>query len=105
MRRLLAGAMAAILAGLAPAHDVWIEPSANLVRAGDWVSLSLMLGNHGNGHRDFRLAGKVPSGEQSLLMVGPDGGRLDLTPTLLDVGYAPQEGYWTTRFQPTKPGL
>lgn len=104
MRRLPALA-SVLLVGPALAHDVWVESSANVVRAGDWLSLSLMLGNHGNEHRDFRLASKVAAGDQSLAVVGPDGKRLDLTPTLVDTGYAPQEGYWTARFQPTKPGL
>lgn len=94
-----------LLSGIASAHDIWIEPSTNVVRAGDWLSLSLMLGNHGNEHRDFRLAGKVSPGDGTLSVVGPDGRKLDLTPNLLDVGYTPQEGYWTTRFGPTKPGL
>lgn len=106
MRRLVTGIFAALLlVGIATAHDVWIEPSASFVRSGDWLRLSVMLGNHGNEHRDFRLAGKVAAGDQRLFVVGPDGKRLDLTPTLIDTGYAPQEGFWTARFQPASPGL
>ncbi len=99
------GALLLLAPSFASAHDVWIEPSASVVRAGDWLSLSLMLGNHGNEHRDFKVAGKVAAGDQSLAVIGPDAKRLDLTPSLVDTGYAPQEGYWTTRFQPSKPGL
>ncbi len=105
MRHLfLVAALAALAAG-AGAHDVWIEPGANLVRTGEPLALALMLGNHGNAHRDFRLAGKLAPGTQNLEIVGPKGERLDLTPTLLDTGYAPQEGFWLGRFAPSAPGL
>lgn len=95
----------ALLPLAASAHDIWIEPSGNLVRSGDWLSLSLMLGNHGNHHRDFRLASKVSAGDQNLSVYGPKGLKLDLTPSLIDNGYTPQEGFWSARFQPDAPGL
>jgi uncharacterized GH25 family protein len=47
------------LCSLALAHDTWIQTNTNLVRVGDAVSVDLMLGNHGNDHRDFKIAGKV----------------------------------------------
>jgi len=93
------------LSGAVLAHDIWIEPSCNVVRAGDWLRLSLMLGNHGNEHRDFKLASKVSAGDQNLSVVDPKGQKYDLTPTLIDGGYAPQEGFWTARCQPDAPGL
>ena len=87
------------------AHDIWIEASSSLIRTGDWVQLSLMLGNHGNEHRDFKLASKVTVGDQNLAVYDPKGAKLDLTSSLFDGGYTPQEGYWSTRFHPSKPGL
>jgi uncharacterized GH25 family protein len=45
-------------AGFAPAHDTWVQTNTNLVRTGDAVHIDLMLGNHGNDHRDFKLASK-----------------------------------------------
>lgn len=104
MKRLLLLSVLAV-ASFASAHDIWIEPTANIIRAGDWVGLSLMLGNHGNEHRDFRMAGKVAAGDQNLSIVAPDGKKLDITPNLLDTGYTPQDGFWTARFQATAPGL
>lgn len=87
------------------AHDIWLEPSTNLLRCGDWLQLSLMLGNHGNEHRDFRLASKVAAGRQNLRVYGPGKLDLDLTPDLIDNGYTPQEGFWSARFSPQAPGL
>jgi len=94
-----------VLVGSALAHDIWLEPNANLVRTGEWLRISLMLGNHGNQHRDFRLASKVSAGDQNLVLYGPDNARYDLTKSLIDNGLTPQEGYWSARYQPTAPGL
>ncbi|MDR3618525.1 MAG: DUF4198 domain-containing protein [Paludisphaera borealis] len=87
------------------AHDTWVQTNTNIVRAGDVVHVDLMLGNHGNEHRDFKLAGKLSLEGASLDVVGPDGTRYDLKDRLIDTGYTPQEGYWTTRFEPAQPGL
>lgn len=86
-------------------HDTWVQTNTNLVRDGDVVHVDLMLGNHGNEHRDFKLAGKLSLDGASLEVVDPDGKRYDLKDRLADTGYTPQEGYWTTRFEPAKPGL
>jgi uncharacterized GH25 family protein len=94
-----------IAAAAASAHDTWVQTNTNLVRSGDAVHIDLLLGNHGNDHRDFRLAGKVSLEDSSLEVIAPDGARFDLKPELTDTGYAPQEGFWTTRFTPAKPGL
>lgn len=101
----LATALLLSLPSLAFGHDVWIQTNTNLVRAGDVVLVDLMLGNHGNEHRDFKLAGKLPADGLDLEVVGPDGKRYDLKDRLVDVGYTPQEGYWAGRFEPVEPGL
>ncbi len=56
-------------------------------------------------HRDFKLAGKPTLDNTTLDVIGPDGNRLDLKPSLTDQGYAPKEGFWQARFEPAKPGL
>jgi uncharacterized GH25 family protein len=94
-----------ILGGRAPAHDTWVQANTNLVRAGDAVRIDLMLGNHGNDHRDFKLAGKVDLDGCTLAVVAPDGKSYDLKPRLSDTGYAPKEGYWTAKFVAGKQGL
>jgi uncharacterized GH25 family protein len=87
------------------AHDTWVQTNVNLIRVGDAVHIDLMLGNHGNEHRDFKLAGKVAIDASTLIVKGPDGKCYDLKDRLADTGYTPQEGFWTTRFEPTAPGL
>ena len=101
--------LALLLALATPAaalgHDTWVQTNTNLVRTGDAVHIDLMLGNHGNEHRDFKLAGKLSLEGATLEVIGPDGSRYDLKDRLIDTGYTPQEGYWTTRFEPAEPGL
>jgi uncharacterized GH25 family protein len=90
---------------VAPAHDAWVQTNTSVIRTGDVVHVDLLLGNHGNDHRDFRLAGKASVADASLEVIAPDGRRIDLKAALVDTGYAPQEGFWTARFVPAEPGL
>lgn len=94
-----------LLAGTALAHDRWVQTSANIVRSGDNVHIDLFLGNHGNDHRDFKIAGKTDLAGSTLQVVAPDGKRFDMKDKLIDLGYAPKEGFWTARFAATQPGL
>ena len=90
----------------AVAHDTWLEASPRLVRPDDVVHIGLFLGNHGNDHRDFKIAGKVGSlDEVQIEVVGPDGRKTDLVPDMVDIGSAPKEGYWSGRFAPAVEGL
>jgi uncharacterized GH25 family protein len=101
-------AAAALLHAAEPAsaHDTWVQVSSNVVRPDDVVHVDLMLGNHGNDHRDFKIAGKLGSLEgTTLAVVGPTGKRTDLMPNLVDLGYAPKEGFWSGRFVAAEEGL
>lgn len=89
----------------ASAHDSWVETNTNLVRSGDAIHIDLKLGNHGNDHRDFKLASKIDAKDCTLHVIAPDGKKYDLREGLSDVGYAPKEGYWTGRFVAAQPGL
>jgi uncharacterized GH25 family protein len=93
------------LVGASPAHDTWVQTNTNVVRVGDNVHIDLMLGNHGNGHRDFKLASKIDLAGCTLAVVAPDGKSYDLKDRLIDTGYTPKEGFWTVRFSGAKPGL
>lgn len=94
-----------IAASAASAHDTWVETNTSLVRAGDAVYIDLKLGNHGNDHRDFKLASKVSLESCTLDLIFPDGRKFDLLSELRDVGYAPNEGYWTAKFVPVGSGV
>jgi uncharacterized GH25 family protein len=87
------------------AHDTWLQTNTALVRSGDAVYIDYRLGNHGNEHRDFKIAGKPNLTGSRIVVVGPDGVTLDLKSEFTDRGYAPKEGFWTARFEPVKPGL
>src|SRR5581483_10432534 len=90
---------------MARAHDTWVQTNVNVVRAGDNVHIDLCLGNHGNNHRDFKLASKTDLAGCTLEVLAPDGKRYDLKDRLADIGYTPKEGFWTTRFAASQPGV
>lgn len=87
------------------AHDTWVQANTNVVRTGDAVHLDLMLGNHGNEHRDFKLAGKFPIEKCTFDVHGPEGKSFDLKDRAIDTGYAPNEGFWSAKFVAARSGL
>src|SRR5437660_12698227 len=96
-KQYLALVTALAFAAAAAAHDTWVQTNTNVVRAGDNVHIDLMLGNHGNDHRDFKLASKIDLAGTTLEVWGPDGKRFDLKDRLADTGYTPKE-----RFRPAR---
>lgn len=106
MNKLVLGLIVvAAFAGPAKAHDTWVQTNTNLIRSGDAVYVDLMLGNHGNEHRDFKLASKTTLDGAILKVNAPTGKSFDLKDRLSDVGYTPKEGFWSGRFAATEPGL
>lgn len=96
----------ACAAAVAQAHDTWVQTATIVARTADVVHVDLVLGNHGNDHRDFKIAGKLGSLDGATLAVlGPDGSSTDLVPALVDLGFAPKEGYWSARFVTADEGL
>ncbi|MCB9875857.1 MAG: DUF4198 domain-containing protein [Planctomycetaceae bacterium] len=91
--------------GPALAHDSWVETNSHLVRSGDAVHIDLKLGNHGNDHRDFKLASKIDAKDCAIQVLAPEGKKYDLRAGLSDLGYAPKEGYWSGKFVAAQPGL
>lgn len=87
------------------AHDTWLETNSSFVTLGDNVYVDLKLGNHGNDHRDFKLAGKVTLDSTQISIVEPGGDTIDLKPKLADLGLTTKEGYWTTKYVTKKAGL
>jgi uncharacterized GH25 family protein len=93
------------IAQTARAHDTWVQTNTSVIRTGDAVHVDLMLGNHGNEHRDFKLASKVGLEGCRLTIHDPKGRKYDVADRLADTGYTPKEGFWTTKFAATSPGL
>jgi uncharacterized GH25 family protein len=103
------GAMAVVIVLMAAvacrAHDTWVETNTNLIRTGDAIHVDLKLGNHGNEHRDFKLASKVKLEHVTVDVIAPGGEKYDIRERLVDTGYTPTEGYWTGKFVAGAPGL
>lgn len=105
-RAMLAIGLSVALFGAADAHDTWLQVSPRAVHPDDVVHVDLFLGNHGNEHRDFKIAGKLGSLEGVQVgVIGPDGRKTDLAADMVDLGYAPKEGFWSARFVPAVEGL
>lgn len=100
---LMAAALAT--ASTARAHDSWLETNTNVIRVHDTVRIDAMLGNHGNAHRDFKIAGKLSLDGTKISVIEPGGAATDLKPMLHDAGLAENEGFWTAQYRTPKAGL
>jgi uncharacterized GH25 family protein len=101
-RFLLTTALTALLALPAAAHDPWVQANTAVVRTGDAVHFDLMLGNHGNDHRDFKLASKLTADLiKTFDVIAPDGKAYDLKAGLIDQGTRRRRG--TTRPSSCRP--
>ncbi len=94
-----------VVASTASAHDVWLNTNTPIVRTGENVYVDLRLGNHGNHHRDFKLAGRIMLDWVSLDHIAPDGNRMDIKGKMFATASAEKEGYWTTPLAVSKPGV
>jgi uncharacterized GH25 family protein len=86
------------------AHDTWIETNTSLVRVGEVVHVDLKLGNHGNHHRDFLLAGRINPEWVTLEVASDQGKRESLREQLTPTAAAEKEGFWTTSYSPRSSG-
>lgn len=106
MQRLITTSLIVLcLTATATAHDTWVETNTNIVRTGDAIYTDLKLGNHGNHHRDFKLASKIGQEGLAWQVISPEGKEFDALSVAIDTGYAPKEGYWNAKYVADKPGL
>lgn len=100
-----------VLPGGAAAHDGWLQVYAPVVRVGQVAHVDLMLGNHANEHRSYRIAGKLDPDEVDVTVVGPGGDVRSLDDALFDAGEADAtpppgpKGYLSTAFVPRAEGI
>ena len=95
----------ATLPTFAAAHDTWVQSGPLVARYQDVVHIDLMLGNHGNKHRDFKLASKIALAPCTLELIAPDGSRTDLKPNIVDMGSAEKEGFWSAKTVADQKGI
>lgn len=95
----------ALLVSSVSAHDTWVQLNVARADASQPVFADLMLGNHGNNHRDFQLASTIPLEGSTLELVAPDGTKSDLKGRLIPTAAEEKEGYWSTLVTPAGPGL
>jgi uncharacterized GH25 family protein len=107
MKKQILFALALVLGTLniVKAHDTWVQTASLVNRQGEYVYVDLMLGNHGNDHRDFKLASKITLAPCTLELIAPDGKKSDLKPKVLDMGSADKEGFWTARYVADQAGV
>jgi uncharacterized GH25 family protein len=93
------------------AHDGWVEVPA-IVEKGQPVTIALMLGNHANEHRSYRLAGKWSPKYLKLMVIEPSGNVNDITASLVDLGEDDEKtgpkgpkGFHIAPFTPTAEGV
>jgi uncharacterized GH25 family protein len=94
-----------MITAAASAHDTWVEVNTSEVREGNIVYVDLKLGNHGNEHRDFKMHSLITLDKVKLAVKMPCGCTADIKPGLTATASEPKQGYWATRYTPTKPGL
>jgi uncharacterized GH25 family protein len=94
---LLATVLVALTSSWVRAHDTWVQSGPLVTRYQDVVHIDLMLGNHGNNHRDFKLASKITLAPCTLEIISPNGTRTDLKSKVVDMGSAEKEGFWTAK--------
>ena len=99
------------IAAAAYANDGWIEVPA-IVEKGQPLTIALMLGNHTNEHRSYRLAGKWNPKFAKLLVIEPSGNVNDLTASLIDLGEDDEQtgpkgpkGFHIAAFTPKTEGV
>ncbi|MCM2372149.1 DUF4198 domain-containing protein [Aporhodopirellula aestuarii] len=108
MNRNLVYLMPAIFLFLQPpgnAHDLWTQSNSAQVRTGEVVHVDLCLGNHGNHHRDFKLAGRISLDWIHSELISPDGTRVDLREGMTSNASAETEGCWTRPVIAELPGV
>lgn len=105
MKNLFTFVCASVIAVPVLAHDTWVEVNTPEVREGNVVHVDLKLGNHGNDHRDFKLHSLITLDHATLSVNMPCGCEVDLKPNLIGTAYEEKQGYWTTPYITTKPGL
>lgn len=115
LRKSIAGAaIAAVLAiGAtvpASAHDGWTQTNTPIAAPGQTTYVELMLGNHSNDHKSYRIAGQWSPDTTKVYVTTPAGVKADITGTRFYAGESATEtepavnNYFVASFKSAVPG-
>ncbi|RJX39459.1 DUF4198 domain-containing protein [Paenibacillus pinisoli] len=92
------------------AHDGWSQTNSPIVAPGQVSYVELMLGNHSNEHKSYRIAGQWSTDTSKVFVTTPGGVKSDITGTRFYTGEAATEtepavnNYFVASFKSNTPG-
>lgn len=73
------------------AHDGWSQTKSPIIAPGEVSYVELLLGNHSNGHKSYRIAGQWSPDSSKVYVTSPAGKKVDITSTRFYTGEAATE--------------
>ncbi|TNJ62257.1 DUF4198 domain-containing protein [Paenibacillus hemerocallicola] len=73
------------------AHDGWSQTKSPIIAPGEVSYVELLLGNHSNGHKSYRIAGQWSPDSSKVFVTPPSGKKADITSTRFYTGEAATE--------------
>jgi uncharacterized GH25 family protein len=70
------------------AHDGWSQTKAPIIAPGEVSYIELLLGNHSNEHKSYRIAGQWSPDSSKVFVTLPSGQKADITSTRFYTGEA-----------------
>ncbi|MBH5319100.1 DUF4198 domain-containing protein [Paenibacillus sp. GSMTC-2017] len=92
------------------AHDGWSQANSPIIAPGQVSYVELMLGNHSNEHKSYRIAGQWSADTSKVYVTTPAGVKSDITSTRFYTGEAATEAepalnnYFVASFKSNAPG-
>lgn len=68
------------------AHDGWSQTNTPIVSSGEVSYVELLLGNHSNEHKSYRIEGKWSTQTSKVYVTAPSGVKADISSTLFYTG-------------------
>src|SRR5690554_774720 len=73
------------------AHDGWSQTNSPIIAQGEVSYIDLLLGNHSNEHKSYRIAGQWSTDSSKVYVTTPAGQKADITSTRFYTGEAATE--------------
>ncbi len=92
------------------AHDGWSQTNTPIIASGEVSYVELLLGNHTNEHKSYRIDGKWSTQTSKVYVTSPSGAKTDISDTLFytgeekDVTNPGTNNYYVASFSSATPG-